>query len=101
MKMRPDPIFSDTKDMNAGDIVSFDPSTEGTGAHAEGVIAKKYHFSLVLEDGIAIGIARVHAFRRPAAVIQMRPQRLAPEKPGAKPWFIRSDEDEKPPDAYA
>jgi len=107
MRMKSDPMFSDTKNMNVGDTVGYDPSKEGTGGYEEGVIATVYRFSLILESGKAIGVARVLMHRRPSAAMQalprpapLPPQLAAPGKPKEKPWFIRSDEDEQPPKRY-
>lgn len=101
MRRKHDSVFSDTKGMNVGDVVGFDPSKEGTGGYEEDTIAKLYPFSLVLESGRAIGVARVTMHRPPSTTRQtIPPQSTILGKPKEKPWFIRSDEDDEAPKPY-
>jgi hypothetical protein len=88
MKVKRDPMFSDTKDMNVGDIIGFDPSKEGTGGYKEGVIATIYRFSLMLEDGNPIGVTRVLMHRRPTAATQTLPSAPPPEPLREKKWRL-------------
>jgi hypothetical protein len=71
-----DASFVDTSGMKPGDSIDYDPSKEGTGEWKKGVIAKVYRFSLLLENGMAIGIARVHTHQHPSRAAQVPP----PEK---------------------
>ncbi len=69
---RTDPAFSDARNMRPGDIITYDPSKEGTGERAEGKIKEisRTFLSLVLEDGTPIGVARVYTCRHPGETNQ-------------------------------
>ena len=96
MRSEHEPVFLDARGMHPRDIVTYDASKEGTGERKEGAIKEisRSFLSLVLEDGTAIGVARVYSCRSPIGTGLPQP---APGQSAKKPWFIRSDEDDEPP----
>jgi hypothetical protein len=71
VKTKHNPTFIDASGMSPGDIITYDPSKEGTGGCAEGKIEEisRSRLSVVLEDKIAIGASRIYAYRHPGGAI--------------------------------
>jgi hypothetical protein len=102
MRKKRDSTFADASGMRPGDVITYDPTKEGTGdEEKEGIIKEisRSFFSLVLEDGTAIGVTRVYTHRCPDTV-------LTPPPPTALPAERRerrlppSQREEKPAEPY-